>query len=130
VYTPQNDRSIVNNAANRVTDNIRKDGGNAGGMDNNVFTDKGGNVYRNNRSNWEQNNGRDWQSVKQNAPDRGGAGRPNIDNLNRDQFNRDRGEMRTNNFNNFNGMNRGGGGGGMQRMPSRPGGGGMGGGRR
>jgi hypothetical protein len=99
-------------------------------MENNVFTDKGGNVYRNNRSNWEQHDGKDWQSVKPSSADKAGAGRPSMENMNRDQINRDRGEMRTNNFNNYNSMNRGGGGGGMQRMPSRPAGGGMGGGRR
>jgi len=126
VNTPQKDRSIVNNAAGRVPDNVRNNAGKAGGMDNNVFTDKGGNVYRNNRSNWQQHDGRDWQPVKQSSGDNGGAGRPKIDNLNRDQINRDRGQMRTNNFNNFNNMNRGGSAGGAQRMPAR-GGAGMGG---
>jgi hypothetical protein len=87
-------------------------------------------VYRNNRSNWQQHDGRDWQPVKQSSGDNGGAGRPKIDNLNRDQINRDRGQMRTNNFNNFNNMNRGGSAGGAQRMPARGGAGGGMGGRR
>jgi hypothetical protein len=122
VSSNQFEMSKADGVANRVSGNVRKDAGKGGGIDNNVFADKGGNIYRNNNNSWEQHNGKDWQALKPASANNSGAAHPNLDNFNRDQINRDRGEMRNNNFNNFNGMNKGGGGAGGMRRPS---GGGM-----
>ncbi len=77
---------------------------NAGPRNNNVMTDKSGNVYQRQGNNWQENNGGNWQNTRQNTND-----------LDRQQMNRDRGTQRSNNFSQMNGggggMNRGGGGG-------------------
>jgi hypothetical protein len=88
--------------------------------DNNVMTDRSGNVYRqNNTGGWEQHQNGNW-----NAPQQGG-GAPTRD-LNRDMQARDRGAAQTQQFNNMqsrpagggsrggSGGARGGGGGGMR----------------
>lgn len=79
---------------------------NAGPRNNNVMTDKSGNVYQRQGNNWQENNGGNWQNTRQNTND-----------LDRQQMNRDRGTQRNNNFSQMNsgGMNRGGGGGGRRR---------------
>jgi hypothetical protein len=77
--------------------------------DNNVYSDKSGNVYqRNNDGNWNQRNGNEWNKTKQN------------DTMSRDYQNRQRSAQQNSNFNN---MNRGGNMGGGART-------GGGGGRR
>ena len=97
----------------------------ANNLKNNVYSDNKGNIYREKSENkWEQNNGNGWQSVpqkSQTAP----SSRPLPSEINNQDFNRQRGDLRTNNFNNFNnarpnpGM--------QQRMPSSMPRGGMGG---
>jgi len=81
-------------------------GGGAGqpGAANNVITDRSGNVYqRDNKGQWNQNNGKDWSPAQGNRD------------LDRQQQMRDRGNSRANSFQN---ANRGGG------MGARAGGGG------
>lgn len=79
---------------------------------NNVQTDKKGNVYQQkNDGNWQQRNNNQWQDINNNQS--------NINDMNRQQQQRDRGNTRQSNFNNNNrGGNMGGGnrsGGGMSR---------------
>jgi hypothetical protein len=78
---------------------------NAGPRNNNVVTDRSGNVYQKQGQEWKQNNGRDWQSTPQN------------NNLNSTQMNRDRGAQRQMNAGQMGGMGGGGmgGGGGRRR---------------
>ncbi len=75
-------------------------------INNNVMSDKSGNVYQKQGQNWQENNGGNWQNTRQNTTD-----------LDRQQMNRDRGVNRSNNFSQMGGggMNRGGGGGGRRR---------------
>ncbi len=59
---------------------------------NNIQTDKQGNVYQKNGNNWQQNNGNSWQNVNQNR-------QGEINKLNQQQQIQDRGNYKTNNFN-------------------------------
>jgi hypothetical protein len=81
------------------------------GTTNNVFSDRAGNVYQHSPSNgWQQRSNNSWRPV-QNSPQV-------QQNLNRQQQMRDRGQVRTQNFNQAHGVSRPSGGG------SRPSGGG------
>ncbi len=80
-----------------------------------IYSDRQGNVYQGQTSNWQQRQNRTWSPVN-NA-------RPEVQNLNRQQIDRSRGEVRTQNFQRMQAPSGGGGGGG-----SRPSGGGGGGG--
>jgi hypothetical protein len=82
------------------------------GATNNVFSDRAGNVYQHNAANnqWQQRSNNSWRPVQGNAQVR--------QNLNRQQTMRDRGQVRTQNFNQARGASRPSGGG------SRPSGGG------
>ena len=69
-------------------------------MQNNVYSDPNGNVFRGQANQWQQNTGNSWQNVQSGGnPARGAS---SISDLNQQQMNRDRGDMRTNNFNNIN----------------------------
>src|SRR5450432_3602210 len=59
---------------------------------NNVMADKQGNVFQKNGNGWQERSGNSWQNVPQNR-------QGEIYKLNQQQQTRDRGEMRTNNFN-------------------------------
>ena len=59
---------------------------------NNIQTDKQGNVFQKNGNNWQQSNGNSWQNVNQNR-------QGEINKLNQQQQIQDRGNTRTNNFN-------------------------------
>jgi hypothetical protein len=59
---------------------------------NNIQTDKQGNVFQKNGNNWQQSNGNSWQNVNQNR-------QGEINKLNQQQQIQDRGNNRTNNFN-------------------------------
>jgi len=59
---------------------------------NNVMADKQGNVFQKNGNGWQERSGNSWQNVPQNR-------QGEINKLNQQQQTRDRGEMRTNNFN-------------------------------
>ncbi|HCL83982.1 MAG TPA: hypothetical protein DIC22_08400, partial [Chitinophagaceae bacterium] len=60
--------------------------------DNHVTTDRQGNVYRKDGNNWQEKTGDGWQNLNQTR-------QAEINRLNQQQALRDRGNMRTNNFN-------------------------------
>jgi hypothetical protein len=80
------------NSSNRPAGgNVRPEGA-AGRPSNNVFSDRQGNVYqRGQQGQWQQRSNRQWAPVSNSRPEV-------IQNLNRQQVMRDRGEMRTQNF--------------------------------
>lgn len=83
---------------------------------NNVLTDKQGNVYqKNDDGNWQQRNNNQWQNTDRNQP--------SVNQMDKQQQMRDRGNTRESSFNNSNrGGNMGGGmnrGGGSRPAPSR-----------
>jgi len=91
-----------------------------------VYSDRQGNVYQGQQSNWQQRSNRQWSPVNNS--------RPEVQNLNRQQVDRSRGEMRSQNFQRMSAPSSGGGGrpsggGGGGSHPSSGGGGGGGGGR-
>ena len=134
-YGPSNPRQLTNrpnssggNNNSRPSPNSTSGGYNrsnpqtGGRASNNVFSDRQGNVYqRAEQGQWQQRDNRQWRPVTGNTqPDV-------IRNLNRQQQMRDRGEMRTQNFERARSNSFGGGGGGAR--PSFNGGGGGGGSR-
>jgi len=130
-FGPSNSRQMTNrpemagrgNNYNRPSPNSTSRGGfnrtnqQGGGRPANVFSDRQGNVYqRAEQGQWQQRENRQWRPVTGNTqPDV-------IRNLNRQQQMRDRGEMRTQNFERARSNSSGGG-----RAPSFNGGGGGGG---
>ena len=73
---------------NRPTTNPTNRAGNK--MGNNVYTDRAGNVFRNdNKGNWQQRNNNTWGGASNNV---------NRNDLNRSMNQRDRGNMRNNNY--------------------------------
>jgi hypothetical protein len=95
-----------------------------GTTNNNVFSDRNGNVYqRNNQNNqWQQRDTRAWQNLNNNNSNNNNRqGQETIRNLDRQQQMRDRGQQRTENFERA--RSNPGGGGGFSR-PSNNGGGG------
>ncbi len=59
---------------------------------NNIQTDRQGNVFQKDGNNWQQRNGSNWQNVNQNR-------QGEINKLNQQQQIQNRGDTRTNNFN-------------------------------
>lgn len=120
--------SNISNRMNNTPSNINREGKTSKLPDNNVFTDKNGNVFRqNNNGNWQSRQGNNWKSTDKlpsgsqldNRMGNNGFGNSfDRGSLDRQAANRNRGQMRTNNFNNFSGGFGGGrggfGGGGMR----------------
>jgi hypothetical protein len=115
-------------ASNRPTSNSfnNRPGTGSGGSRPNIYSDRQGNVYQRPQpsNNWQQRQNRTWSPVSNS--------RPEVQNLNNAQINRNRGEMRAQNFSRISaspsagGFRPSGGGGGG----GRPSGGGGGGGSR
>jgi hypothetical protein len=89
---PSTQPAVTNPAVRPSTGNPNNRLPSAQPVNNSILTDKQGNVFQKDGSNWQQRNANSWQNVNSSR-------QAEINQLNRQQQTLDRGNMRTNNYN-------------------------------
>jgi hypothetical protein len=88
-FAPNGSRPVMNNNRPANTGGAPVNGARPN-SNNNVYSDRQGNIYqRNSQGQWQQRQNHSWQPVNNN---------PSVSNMNRESQMRDRGQMRTQNF--------------------------------